>query len=121
MGERVEEALLGRVEKRRLGTTLIGHNLNHSPTHPAPALLPPQGGKGNAGNVGALELVAMDMKAQGMFVCRTLSFAGVLCFRVWLETARAQVGPGRVAWSASCRHSITVHPNLPNLPFCTLQ
>jgi hypothetical protein len=24
----------------------------------------------------ALELVAMDMKAQGMYVCRTLSFAG---------------------------------------------
>jgi hypothetical protein len=26
--------------------------------------------------VGALELVAMDMKARGMYVCRTLSFAG---------------------------------------------
>ncbi len=31
------------------------------------------GGRG----VGALELVAMDMKARGMFVCRTLSFQGV--------------------------------------------
>ena len=30
------------------------------------------GGRG----VGALELVAMDMKARGMFVCRTLSFQG---------------------------------------------
>ena len=30
------------------------------------------GGRG----VGALELVAMDMKARGMYVCRTLSFAG---------------------------------------------
>jgi hypothetical protein len=28
------------------------------------------------GNAPALELVAMDMKAQGMFLCRTLSFAG---------------------------------------------
>ena len=27
--------------------------------------------------VGALEMIAMDMKAQGMYVCRTLSFAGV--------------------------------------------
>lgn len=35
-------------------------------------------GKGGAaaGNMAALELVAMDMKAQGMYVCRTLSFAG---------------------------------------------
>lgn len=31
---------------------------------------------GNRG-VGALELVAMDMKARGMFVCRTLSFKGM--------------------------------------------
>jgi hypothetical protein len=30
------------------------------------------GGRG----MGALELVAMDMKARGMYVCRTLSFAG---------------------------------------------
>ncbi|XP_039113703.1 protein FORGETTER 1 [Dioscorea cayenensis subsp. rotundata] len=29
------------------------------------------------GGVGALELVAMDMKARGMYVCRTLSFKGV--------------------------------------------
>eukprot|EP00898_Chlorokybus_atmophyticus_P004114 jgi/Chlat1/4703/Chrsp3S00444 len=28
------------------------------------------------GGVGALELIAMDMKARGMYVCRTLSFAG---------------------------------------------
>lgn len=26
--------------------------------------------------MGALELVAMDMKARGMYVCRTLSFKG---------------------------------------------
>lgn len=32
---------------------------------------------GNRG-VGALEMVAMDMKARGMYVCRTLSFAGTL-------------------------------------------
>jgi hypothetical protein len=32
-------------------------------------------GKGGT-NMAALELVAMDMKAQGMYVCRTLSFAG---------------------------------------------
>lgn len=32
-------------------------------------------GKGG-GNMAALELVAMDMKAQGMYLCRTLSFAG---------------------------------------------
>ncbi|KAK1609385.1 hypothetical protein QYE76_033058 [Lolium multiflorum] len=29
------------------------------------------------GGVGALELVAMDMKARGMYVCRTLSYKGV--------------------------------------------
>uniref|UniRef100_A0A2P2LR73 PHD-type domain-containing protein n=1 Tax=Rhizophora mucronata TaxID=61149 RepID=A0A2P2LR73_RHIMU len=29
------------------------------------------------GGVGALELVAMDMKARGMYVCRTLSYRGV--------------------------------------------
>ncbi|KAJ8432512.1 hypothetical protein Cgig2_001105 [Carnegiea gigantea] len=29
------------------------------------------------GGVGALEIVAMDMKARGMFVCRTLSYKGV--------------------------------------------
>lgn len=29
-----------------------------------------------SGNMAALELVAMDMKAQGMYVCRTLSFHG---------------------------------------------
>ncbi|CAK9179676.1 unnamed protein product [Ilex paraguariensis] len=29
------------------------------------------------GGVGALELVAMDMKARGMYVCRTLSYEGV--------------------------------------------
>lgn len=33
------------------------------------------GGSG-AGSMAALELVAMDMKAAGMYVCRTLSFAG---------------------------------------------
>ena len=32
------------------------------------------GGRG----MGALELVAMDMKARGMYVCRTLSFSGLL-------------------------------------------
>lgn len=32
------------------------------------------GGRG----MGALELVAMDMKARGMYVCRTLSFSGQL-------------------------------------------
>lgn len=31
------------------------------------------GGRG----MGALELVAMDMKARGMYVCRTLSFSGL--------------------------------------------
>ena len=31
---------------------------------------------GGGTNMAALELVAMDMKAQGMYVCRTLSFAG---------------------------------------------
>ena len=30
------------------------------------------GGRG----IGALELVAMDMKARGMYLCRTLSFTG---------------------------------------------
>jgi hypothetical protein len=34
------------------------------------------GGMADQGNAPALELVAMDMKAQGMFLCRTLSFAG---------------------------------------------
>ncbi|EFN59033.1 hypothetical protein CHLNCDRAFT_137726 [Chlorella variabilis] len=34
-----------------------------------------KGGSGG-GSMAALELVAMDMKAQGMYVCRTLSFAG---------------------------------------------
>ena len=39
--------------------------------------------------VGALEMIAMDMKAQGMYVCRTLSFAGtssifsLFCFSLW--------------------------------------
>ncbi|BDA46474.1 Protein strawberry notch homolog 1 [Coccomyxa sp. Obi] len=37
-----------------------------------PDFLEAVGGRG----VGALELVAMDMKARGMFVCRTLSFKG---------------------------------------------
>ncbi len=37
----------------------------------------PKGSGANSGSsMAALELVAMDMKAQGMFVCRTLSFAG---------------------------------------------
>ncbi|PRW58205.1 strawberry notch-like [Chlorella sorokiniana] len=37
----------------------------------------PKGSGGSSGSsMAALELVAMDMKAQGMFVCRTLSFAG---------------------------------------------
>lgn len=39
-----------------------------------PDFLEAVGGRG----VGALELVAMDMKARGMFVCRTLSFKGEL-------------------------------------------
>ena len=43
------------------------------------------GGRG----VGALELVAMDMKARGMFVCRTLSFKG------------AASGPTHRLWSWS--------------------
>lgn len=34
------------------------------------------GGMADQGSAPALELVAMDMKAQGMFLCRTLSFAG---------------------------------------------
>ncbi|KAH9617593.1 hypothetical protein KSS87_008529 [Heliosperma pusillum] len=34
------------------------------------------GGALEKGGVGALELVAMDMKARGMFVCRTLSYKG---------------------------------------------
>jgi hypothetical protein len=34
------------------------------------------GGKSSGGGMASLELVAMDMKAQGMYVCRTLSFAG---------------------------------------------
>lgn len=54
-----------------------------------------KGGSGG-GSMAALELVAMDMKAQGMYVCRTLSFAGEmrrpapkmlpgwLCGLVWL-------------------------------------
>ncbi|KAL4432432.1 hypothetical protein ABPG77_001731 [Micractinium sp. CCAP 211/92] len=33
-------------------------------------------GAASGANMAALELVAMDMKAQGMYVCRTLSFAG---------------------------------------------
>ena len=36
------------------------------------------GGRG----MGALELVAMDMKARGMYVCRTLSFSGLLLFKM---------------------------------------
>ena len=52
------------------------------------------GGRG----VGALELVAMDMKARGMFVCRTLSFQGAprlqppgarLCEPSWVVLANA--------------------------------
>ena len=34
--------------------------------------------------VGALEMVAMDMKARGMYVCRTLSFAGKAFWSPWL-------------------------------------
>jgi hypothetical protein len=34
------------------------------------------GSKAGGGSMAALELVAMDMKAQGMYVCRTLSFHG---------------------------------------------
>lgn len=43
---------------------------------PHPAARHAQGKGGGGANVAALELVAMDMKAQGMYVCRTLSFAG---------------------------------------------
>ena len=38
----------------------------------------------------ALELVAMDMKAQGMYVARTLSYAGALG-RHSLETSRLRI------------------------------
>ena len=41
-----------------------------------PPLLAQGKGGSSGGNMAALELVAMDMKAQGMYVCRTLSFAG---------------------------------------------
>ena len=41
-----------------------------------PALQPKGSGSSSGSSMAALELVAMDMKAQGMFVCRTLSFAG---------------------------------------------
>ena len=47
------------------------------------------GGRG----VGALELVAMDMKARGMFVCRTLSFQGAPA-----PTACATPIPHAVPW-----------------------
>lgn len=42
------------------------------------------GGRG----VGALELVAMDMKARGMFVCRTLSFQGRMPLLLHAEDVR---------------------------------
>lgn len=40
------------------------------------------GGRG----MGALELVAMDMKARGMYVCRTLSFSGQLLTKYLIST-----------------------------------
>eukprot|EP00887_Chlorella_sp_A99_P005244 scaffold1.g5244.t1 len=65
--------------------------------HPAfrdfPAFLEAvQGSKLTAGagpNIAALELVAMDMKAQGMYVCRTLSFAGEPGVGAEFETVEA--------------------------------
>jgi hypothetical protein len=61
-----------------------------SPPPADPCLAPPPTlgraqGKGgpSAGSMAALELVAMDMKAQGMYVCRTLSFAGASGNRCW--------------------------------------
>ncbi len=54
-----------------------------------PDFLEAVGGRG----VGALELVAMDMKARGMFVCRTLSFKGKLqlSFSCWCCIRRLHV------------------------------
>lgn len=40
--------------------------------HAMQSFLEAIGGRG----MGALELVAMDMKARGMYLCRTLSFSG---------------------------------------------
>ena len=46
------------------------------------------GGRG----MGALELVAMDMKARGMYVCRTLSFSGWALTTIESKEKRTQLG-----------------------------
>ena len=50
------------------------------------------GGRG----VGALELVAMDMKARGMFVCRTLSFQGAASRPLHSSETSFMLYPARV-------------------------
>ena len=78
---RARVSLWGTLAGGDAGAALCQASTLHAPPrgpHPASRRLPPQskGSAGSAGSVAALELVAMDMKAQGMFVCRTLSFAG---------------------------------------------
>eukprot|EP00897_Mesotaenium_endlicherianum_P005981 jgi/Mesen1/5410/ME000269S04553 len=50
--------------------------------------------------VGALELVAMDMKARGMYMCRTLSFQGAEfdVVNVPLEPVMEKMSPGAAIW-----------------------
>jgi hypothetical protein len=63
------------------------------------------------GTMAALELVAMDMKAQGMYVCRTLSFAGETQAERWgrlhshrfrRQAAVALPGHGRAYLCSDC-------------------
>ena len=76
----------------------MGESIYHLPSplkfvllHLLPPLAQGKGGS-SGGNMAALELVAMDMKAQGMYVCRTLSFAGG-----WVS----EWVPGRQGWQHS--------------------
>ena len=62
--------------------------------------------------MGALELVAMDMKARGMYVCRTLSFKG--------EAAHEQASVGGLACYHSKRiqDSCSIPPGTPPSTSC---
>lgn len=52
--------------------------------------------------VGALEMVAMDMKARGMYVCRTLSFAGT-------HTDYSSYGENGISLRLGARRPLSIH------------
>ena len=74
-----------------------------NPRTPLPLQLAQGKASASAGSsVAALELVAMDMKAQGMFVCRTLSFAGARGLTLQRGWGRRLCRRGRGGRAADC-------------------